>query len=193
MYHVHFTVIHTNSRHILSPKTIGILTKVFCASGQKFGDPGLNGSKVITWTSSGLTQTHAQTHKQTDAGVHNTWRPKLTSGRNHNSKSTYQQPLRVQLCTTWLEFPQSAESVSMQRTIPRVAQSPSLKQNKTKLYYKHYTNFNVEAFSPWCSEQSHSLWSLLKPWKQNVLISSNFINQTISWTHLEYVIKFHMS
>ena len=50
----------------LTPKTIGILTKVFCTPGSKFGDSSLNGWQVITWTRSGLTHgpTDTRTHRQ---------------------------------------------------------------------------------------------------------------------------------
>ena len=46
----------------------------------KFGDPSWKGWWVIAWTSSWLT--HGRTHRQTDAGNDNTWRPKLASGKN---------------------------------------------------------------------------------------------------------------
>ena len=41
-----------------------------------FGDPGLNGSQVITRTSSGLTPWHMDTLIDTDTGNNNTQRPK---------------------------------------------------------------------------------------------------------------------
>ena len=45
----------------------------------KFGDPRLNGWRVIARTSWGLTHTYG--HTQTDAGNDNTRRPKLASGK----------------------------------------------------------------------------------------------------------------
>ena len=52
----------------------------------KFGDPSLNGSQVIAWTSKWLTHrlTHTRGHKHThtDTGNDNTRRPKLASGKN---------------------------------------------------------------------------------------------------------------
>ena len=52
----------------------------------KFGDPSLNGSRVIARTSKWLThrQTDRQTHTHTDAGNDNTRRPKLASGKNES-------------------------------------------------------------------------------------------------------------
>ena len=61
------------------PKTIEILTKVLS------GNPSLNGSRVIAWTSKWLTHRlthkHTRTHTHTDAGDDNTRRPKLASGK----------------------------------------------------------------------------------------------------------------
>ena len=55
-----------------SPKTIGILTKVFCTSGPN----------LVILASMGDWHTHWQTHRHTDAGNDNNWRPKLSSGKN---------------------------------------------------------------------------------------------------------------
>ena len=61
----------------LPPKTIGILTKVFCSCG-----PNL---VILAWTRDKLSRGQAsayRTHRQTDAANDNTRRPKLASGKN---------------------------------------------------------------------------------------------------------------
>ena len=58
-----------------TPKTIGILTKMFLHVWFKFGDSSWNQSQVIARTSSWLAPT------RTDAGNDNTRRPKLASGK----------------------------------------------------------------------------------------------------------------
>ena len=63
----------------LPPKTIGILTKVFCFSG-----PNL---VILAWTGDKLScgqasDWYTHTHTHTDTGNDNTRRPKLASGKN---------------------------------------------------------------------------------------------------------------
>ena len=67
----------------LTPKTIGILTKVFCCSGQNL--------VILAWTGDKLSRRQAsdyRTHRrtQTDAGNDNTRRPKLASGKKESSR-----------------------------------------------------------------------------------------------------------
>ena len=66
----------------ITPKTIGILTKVFYTY--------VPNMVIIAWTGDELTRAqtrdswlpHTQTHKQIDGGNGNTRRPKLASGKN---------------------------------------------------------------------------------------------------------------
>ena len=67
----------------LPPKTIGILTKVFCIFGPNLAilawkGPELSRGQASDW------HTYRQTdrHTHTDAGNDNTGRPKLASGKN---------------------------------------------------------------------------------------------------------------
>ena len=67
---------------LITPKKIGILTKVFCTSGPKLVIPAWMGDEL----SCGQTrdwQTHRQTNRHThmDTGNDNTRRPKLASGK----------------------------------------------------------------------------------------------------------------
>ena len=62
----------------LPPKTIGILTKVFCFSG-----PHL---MILAWTGDELSCGQASDwYTHTDTGNDNTQRPKLASGKNYFS------------------------------------------------------------------------------------------------------------
>ena len=65
----------------ITPKTIGILTKVFYIYGTNL--------VILAWTGDELSRgqasdwcTHRRKHRQTDAGNDNTRRPKLASGKN---------------------------------------------------------------------------------------------------------------
>ena len=49
----------------------------------KFGDSSLNGWHIIARTTPGLTNTHGNTHTQTDADEYNTRRPKLASDKKN--------------------------------------------------------------------------------------------------------------
>ena len=55
----------------------------------KFGDPSLNGWRVIARTKSWLTDTQTHTHTHTGAGDYNTRRPKLASGKNEKCTTAW--------------------------------------------------------------------------------------------------------
>ena len=65
---------------IWNPENNRDLNQVILHLWSKFGDPSLNGGRVIARTSWGLTHTYG--HTQTDAGNDNTRKPKLVSDKN---------------------------------------------------------------------------------------------------------------
>ena len=82
------------------PKTIGILTKVFCIYG-----PNL---VILAWTGDELSRgqasayrthrrTDGRTHRQTYAGNDNTRRPKLASGKNQIMENILKYTLLVKM------------------------------------------------------------------------------------------------
>ena len=78
----------------LPRKTIGILTKVFCSSGQNL--------VILAWTGDKLSRGQASdyrtmTYTQTDAGNDNTRRPKQALGKNCQCVWLY---VKVPYCTT---------------------------------------------------------------------------------------------
>ena len=79
----------------LPPKTIGILTKVFCSCG-----PNL---VILAWTRDKLSRGQAsayRTHRQTDAANDNTRRPKLASGNKSINDNKIDNLYTSSLCLT---------------------------------------------------------------------------------------------
>ena len=74
----------------------------------KFGDPSLNGWRVIARTSSWLT--HRRTDTQTDAGNDNTRRPKLALGKKKNVDHCQYRPVRgpCRYCEIYWTIPHHA-------------------------------------------------------------------------------------
>ena len=66
------------------PKTIDTLTKVFYTYGPNLVILARTGDELSRRQACGY-RTHRRTHRQTDAGNDNTWRPKLASGNDSHA------------------------------------------------------------------------------------------------------------
>ena len=71
-------------------ETLRILTKVFYTDGPNLVIPAWTGDELSRRQAREYhthRRTDGRTHKQTDAGNDNTWRPKLASGKNDTQNS----------------------------------------------------------------------------------------------------------